>query len=121
MKMLKLGVYSETLSEVNAENYNDYYSLLECTNINVHAVSLSGHSYHIISDDEAMLLQNPRISAIDRSGNILYMGNLLIAANDNGEIASLSKDDIRVIKAHYKRIATEKYPKGYPMLTNVMY
>jgi len=121
MKMLLLDIDKQILTEVEAACYEDYYRLLDCDMVGIPMVQIAGKTFNVIANDNASMKMDQRISAIDKEGNVMFMGNLLITGEDNeaGELTGLSDDDVAYIKRFCRRIPTSRFPKGTLMLVNV--
>jgi len=121
MKMLLLSVEKQELIEVEASCYEDYYRLMDCDTVDVCQVLIAGVPYNIIADENACMVMNPRISAIDRDGNIMLVGSLLITGPDDmeGKFTELSEEDFSFLKKRCKKIPTIRFPEGSLILTSV--
>ena len=74
----------------------------------------------MIVDDEGLLKDSPKISAVSETGKPMLVGNLLLVSADGGEnFASLTPDDISLIEKHIHLIATAQNPFPYPALCNI--
>lgn len=77
------------------KNLEGYYKLLECDMIDITSRRIGGEWYEIVCDDEALLKNNPVVSAIDSEYNLVLCGNLFIAKYDgDGDLMSLENEDI---------------------------
>lgn len=104
-KMLLLDVEKQELREVEANNLEDYYNLLNCRTIDIvnrPIISLNDKIEHfdIICDDEGLLKEHNLVSAFDfRHRQIGLVGNLLISKfNKQGDEISLSDTDLEFVK-----------------------
>jgi len=121
-----VDVENETAGVVTIDrNLHEYYKVLNCDCIDVatRKIGRFGKRYYdIICDDEGLLKDKPKISAINDLGQVMLCGNLFIVNNDGeGEFTSLSKDDIKWIERFISLQGTRVYPKPYPMLHQVDY
>lgn len=85
-----------------------YYELLDCSIIDIVERKINNKVFCVICDDEGLLGAYPIPSAHYKTdGNLAFVGNLFIVnqADENGELQSLTKEDIKVI---YENI--DKYP-----------
>lgn len=77
------------------KSLEDYYELLDCDIIDITSRRINGEWYEIVCDDEALLKNNPVISAIDSGSQPVLCGNLFITKYDNdGGLKSLEDEDI---------------------------
>ena len=113
---------------------SSYYSLLDCSLIAIteHRIGVrtpanpEPHIFSIVSDDESLLVEDPRISAIDNMGSPMLCGSLFIVKNHvkefgEVELTSLEPEDIAYIKRFIHLQGTHKHPKPYPMLHQCEY
>lgn len=101
-----------------------YYNILNCDCIDIvrRKIGSKHKEYEIVCDDEALLKDNPKISALDSGLNIMLCGNLFITRFDGmDDIESLEKQDIEYIKQYIRCYPTRKYPIPYPMLVECDY
>lgn len=93
--------------EVECEDLDDYYEVLECETIDIVVRKIGGEAYDIICDDKGLLKDDPKISAVSPEGRVMLVGNLIFARhNDQGETISLTNDDMDQIReccAYYIR------------------
>jgi hypothetical protein len=121
-----VDVENETAEVTTIErNLHEYYRILhcDCIDITMRKIGKFGKRfYNIICDDEGLLKDNPKISAINDLGQVMLCGSLFIVNDDeNGELSSLTKDDQIWIMRFIQKQGTRKYPKPYPILHQVDY
>lgn len=123
MKTVLLDVYKEKVGIGNIEaNLDCYYRLLDCTSIDIVTRKIGGKWFDIVCDDEGLFREPQKVSAINDMGEPMLVGNLLFFHNDGeGNLTGLEDEDIEHLKRYIKRMYTEKFPKGYPMLTQCEY
>ena len=63
------------------DDLQSYYNLLECNTIDIIRRKIGKRYFHIICDDEGMLVEGPKISAISNLGEIRLVGNLVICSD----------------------------------------
>ena len=99
-----------------------YYDMINCRCIDIADRNIYGKTYCIVCDDEGLLKREPKISAVTGDGEPMLVGNLLILnRGTEGNLASLTYDDVARITSAIKIIPTGKFPKGYPMLVGCEY
>ena len=98
-----------------------YYSTLCCDLIDIVDRRIAGKRYTIIFDDEALLRDDPLISAIGDLGDPMLFGALLVVNSDRhtGTLLSLEPSDIDHIARHIHHHGTRRHPEGWPMLCQV--
>ncbi len=123
MRGLLLNVMESKVEIVQANSLKDYYRLIDCSTIDIVKRKIAGKYYEIICDDEGLLKENPKISAIDDMGQPMLVGNLIIAgeANEDGNLTDLLDTDIVYIRENIHLMETRHYPGGYTMLCQVEY
>ena len=78
--------------------------------------------YDIMCDDEGLLKDAPKISAINDMGQPMFVGNLMFFKVDEaGELVGLSDEDVEYIMTYIQPMSTLQYPDSYPMLTQCEY
>ena len=85
--------------EINLD-LDEYYALINCHTIDIGARKIGGKYFDIICDDNALLTENFKVSAINKNGEVMLAGNLIIVgvADENGYETPLSDDDVALIK-----------------------
>lgn len=122
IKAYLIDVINETHKAVEIENkLADYYCELQCTVIDIQERKIGKKVFDIICDDEGLFKQPAKISAIDNLGSPMFVGNLLVVKNKDGETTTLSDEDVYYVSEHVEKLCTKLFPKGYPMLTQVEY
>ncbi len=77
------------------QKLEEYYKLLNVEYIDIVNRYIANELYTIVCDDEALLKENPRISAIDYYNEPMLYGNLFITKYTDSEyLESLSDEDI---------------------------
>lgn len=121
-KMYLIDVKNETTRVVDAGGLDDYYNLIGCTCIDIVRRKIGGKYFEIVSDDEGLFEENPKISAVDKLYQTMLVGNLLIAGQAvDGELTDLSDEDVEIIGKNLCSLSTSKYPRPYKMLTGCGY
>ena len=123
MKTVLLEVHNETVLEINIRPEIDaYYFALRCTSIDIVERKIGGKWFDVMCDDEGLLKEEVKISAINDMGEPMLVGNLMFFHNDGeGNLVGLSDEDVDHIKKNIQHMYTHKYPMGYPMLTQCEY
>lgn len=102
-----------------------YYRLLHCELIDIveRKIGVSnGRYFDIVCDDEALLKNEPKISAIDDMGSAMLCGSLLVVGlAKNGEEQSLTESDAEFVMGKIQHMCTRLHPSGYKMLTQCEY
>ena len=116
MRMLLLNVEQRTIKFVYTESLDDWYDYLNCRTIDIVRRKIVGKYFNIICDDEALLKDKPQPSGIDVTGFPMLYGNLLVAGVEvvEGELTSLTDDDIDHLLSYMTEITTSVYKKPYP-------
>lgn len=92
------------------ETLEGYYKALDCKTIDVVTRNFGGKYYDVVCDDEGLFQDNVKVSAVDKNGQAMLVGKLLICKDDGkGNEIGLSEDDIETIKAC---ICTRTFIKG---------
>ena len=104
------------------ESLAGYYDAIQCCCITIVSRKIGGHRFDIVADDEGLLYENPKISAINDMGEPMMVGNLFVVKSTaDGDLRSLTDDECDHIMWFVEMGYTKQYPNGYPMLTQVEY
>lgn len=89
-----------------------WYKLIGCERIDIITAKIGDRHYDIILDDEALFKERLFTSAIDKDGNPMLMGNLVVCNfNDKGEETSLTDEDVTNILNHIRPVVGEQTDK----------
>lgn len=123
MKMILLDVKNDVVEIVEADGLQDYYKHIGTDVIDIVTRRIAGEPYEIICDDEGLLKEYPKISAIDDMGQPMLVGNLLIAGGVDieGNLEPVEIEDIEYVMQFIQTMYTKHYPDGYRMLTQLSY
>ncbi len=123
MRALWLDVECRKVEEVEVNELEDYYKLIDCRCVDIVVRKIGGKPYDIICDDEGLFKENNPISAVDENWNPMLVGNLIICglADSEGELSSLTDDDMKHIRKRIKAVVSPLKPEGYPILTDCEY
>lgn len=76
----------------------EYYKYIGCSCIDIVTRKAGDTYFDIICDDEGLLKDNPRISAVDMQGNPMLVGNLIFThTDDEGETVEVTDEDVATI------------------------
>ena len=124
MKMLLLDVEKRDVKMVEANGLDDYYRLIGCRTIDIVSRTIGDVKVEIIIDDEGLLVNAPKVSALDIDGTPMLCGNLLVASGrvtDDGELTELTQEEIDEIMDNVATITTSVYKEPYPVFVEVDY
>ena len=123
MTGLLLDIKNNKTQVVEAEGLEQYYELLDCSLIDIVQRRIGRKRFEIICDDEGTFKEDYKISAINNLGQPMLVGSLLICgrADMEGELTSLTDDEITYIKERIQKMCTKTHPEGYLMLTQCEY
>lgn len=124
MKMLLLDVEHREVKLVEANGLNDYYNFIACDYVDIIHRRIGDVEVEIVIDDEGALVENPKISAIDVTGEPMLFGNLLIASGrvtDDGELTELTQDEVDALMDNIATITTSVYKEPYPVFVELDY
>lgn len=96
MKMLLIDVKNNKIKPVDVNGLDDYYQYIDCRCIDIVRRKIGGKYFEIIIDDEGLLVNNPIPSAINKYGEVMLVGNLLIAGGEvvDGELIGITDSEI---------------------------
>lgn len=123
--LIHVGFEKATVETID-DSLDAFYNLLDCNLVEMPERKIgarNGRYYTVICDEEGLFAEQPKISAIDNMGQPMLVGNLFICNTDyeNGELKSLTDDDIKYISRFIQPQATRNFPKPYPMLHQCEY
>ena len=122
MRALLLDAEERKVKEVEANGLEDYYKMIDCRMIDIVNRSIGNKRYNIICDDEGLLKDNITISAINKDWQEMLVGNLIICGlAKQGELTSLTDEDIAHIKKKIIQVRSMLKPEGYPILSECEY
>lgn len=123
MKTLLLDVYKEEVKIIDIEaNLDEYYRALDCTVIDIVERRIGKKWFDVMCDEEGLFREPQKISAINDMGQPMLVGNLMFFHNDGeGNLTGLEDSDIEHLKKYIQKMYTNKFSKGYPMLTQCEY
>ena len=103
MKKKMINAYlisTQTCKALEIKNdLEEFYKLVDCGCIDIVERKIGNKIYDIVCDDEGLLKMNSNPSMIDKKGNIMLVGNLLICHHDeDGNLTSLEKGDVENIE-----------------------
>ena len=124
--LIKVMVVNEKGMEV-VEIPNDidkFYEIIGCRCIDIatRRIGEKKKYYDIIVDDEGLLVDNPRVSAIDSNLKAMLVGNLIITNyNDEGETTTLTNEDIAYLSQYVEKLFNFRTYEYQWLLTEVNY
>lgn len=119
-----VDVEQETVSVMEIpDELDELYRILNCDCIDIVVRRIGSKLFNIICDDEALLKDWPKISAIDNLGRPMLCGNLFIVGGEtiNGNLTGLELSETGYVTGKVQHLCTRKFPAGYPMLTQCEY
>lgn len=117
-----LDAYNDMTVVMTVEaELQSYYTMLDCSCIDIVSRKIGGKWFDIVCDDEGLLVDDPKISAINNLGRPMLVGNLFIVKHKGDDIGSLTEKDIEHVMKHIQVMYTKNHPEGYMMLTQVDY
>ena len=119
-----VDVENEKVSVVEIpDELDEFYKILNCSCIDIVTRKIGRKRFEIVCDDEGTFKGTPKISAIDKLGNVQLVGNLFIVGSEviDGELTSIPVTDEPYVLSMIVKMGTRKFPAGYPMLTQCEY
>lgn len=110
--------------EITSE-LSTYYELIHTDVIDIvnRGFTNCKRRFDIICDDEGLFKDDQYISAIDERMQPMLVGALLVTgeADDEGELTSLTDEDVRVLERFTIRLSSRLHRKPYPLLIHLTY
>lgn len=106
------------------DQLESYYKLIQCRYIDIVRRKIGQRYFNIVCDDEGMLADMAKISAISNLGEIMLVGNLIICSDkvtDDGDLTGLTEEEAEYIKERIQHLQTHRFRAGYYILTQCEY
>lgn len=114
---VKAGVARKATIE---KSLGGYYKALNCGCIDIVTRRIGGQGFDIICDDEALLKDFAKVSAVDKNNRPMLFGNLFVVNFDgSGDVCSLREGQIDFVLYHTKTVTDLK--KRWTVLTDCDY
>ena len=122
MKTLLLDVENEKVEVIDIEpELSEFYRVLNCDCIDIVRRCINGKWFDVMCDDEGLLKDHPKWSALCGSLEVMLVGNLLFLHHDDeGNPFGLDDDEIRFLKSQILMISV-RGQRPYPILTDCEY
>lgn len=124
VKMILVDVKNCETKVVTPSDYKDYYKLIGCELFDIvrRHIGDNGQKYNIICDDVGWFENSPIPSALN-GDEIMFVGNILISGDVDfeGELISLTDDDIEYIGDHIKYLVDYKNGSLHPVVMDMKY
>lgn len=122
-RMFLIDVINKQVKLVFADDLGEFYEYIQCRCIDIVRRKIGGREFEIIVDDEGLLVDNPIVSALDKSLEAMLVGNLLIAGSEviEGELTGLKDEDIEHIRKYICEVWNTRTGDTYELLTEVEY
>ena len=123
MKMLLLDVMNNDVKVVEANGLDDYYKYIGCNTIDIVRRKIGDLTVEIVCDDEGLLVEHPKVSAIDIVGLPCLFGNLLVAGGKviDGDLTELTEKEIKYLKKFMIEITTAFYKEPFKVFWEMNY
>lgn len=123
MKVLVLDVNNREVRVDHIEGtLDEFYKIIDCRVIDIVNRRIGNKRYDIICDDEGLLQDDIKVSAINTMHEPMLVGTLIFTLHDEeGETIGLGSWDCEYIKKWIKTAYSTNHPEGHPMLTYCEY
>lgn len=123
MKALLISEYEVKVveSKKGESNLDFMYRNIGCDCIDIPRRKVGGKTFEIVCDDEGLLKDNPRVSAIGKNNEVMLVGNLLIfsGVTPGGDLIDITSEDVKTIK---KNLCLTLDESGFhPVIRNMDY
>lgn len=118
MRTLLLDVYNESVRilDVDPHDLDMFHRKLDCRCIDIVTRKVGGVTFDIVCDDEGLFHDPQKISAADKNGQPMLVGNLMFFHHEGAELTELSEDDCNTILENIAFASTEQFPCAYPVI-----
>lgn len=123
LSMLLVDVYRSKIEVVHIkDDLDEFYRLLRCNTIDIAQRKIGPGTYEVICDDNGLLKGDQRPSAFSKTGDVQFVGNLLVCKYGGaGELAGLDADDIHNLMQNCRYLYNVINGSRRPILFNVEY
>ena len=123
MKTILVDVNEQCMKPVDvADKLDEFYQLLNCDTIDITERNIGGQQFSVMCDDEGLLKDGARVSALNSGGEPALVGNLMFFHTDpNGNLVGLSEDECRHIIACSETYIDLDHFAIYPIVTKCDY
>lgn len=123
LSMLLVDVYRNKIEVVRIkDDLDEFYRLLRCSTIDIVQRNIGGRTYEIICDDNGLLKSDYRPSAFSKSGDVQFVGNLLVCRyGGEGELAGLNVHDVHNLMQHCRYLYNVVNGSRRPIMFGVEY
>lgn len=121
--MLLLDVWNNKIKMVEANDLEDYYKYINCRCIDIVRRKIGDVEVEIICDDEALLIDKPKVSAVGVNGTPALYGNLLVAGGKviDGELTELTAEEAFEIMNNVAEVTTSVYKEPFRIFVEMDY
>ena len=104
--------------EIEMDNNLDaYYDLLNCRCFDIVSRKVGNTYFDIYCDDEGLLVDHPRVSAIDSATHPMLFGNLIFThGNDEGETVGITDEDVKTIMDNVYMVIDRTHGTSHPVV-----
>lgn len=102
------------------KSLDSYYKILQCDTIDIVSRKIGDKWFDIVCDDNGLLMDKPKLSAVDSEGKPQLVGNLFIVKYDGvDDLTSLDDESIKYIEERIMEVTTNLHSEPYPILTEL--
>lgn len=119
IKVFLLDVYENKTGvvEIDPNDLDAMYELIDCRCIDIVVRNVGDRQFDIVCDDEGLFHEPQMISAIDKTARPMLCGNLIFCHHDkDGNLTSITDDDVACLTEHMVYIFTPQFPQAYPSM-----
>lgn len=125
MKKIKgvlLDTETQSISVIELDDKLEaFYAALHCSLIEAVTRSIGGQNFTIVCDEEGTFANDPKISAANLLGNVMFVGSLFICQTNGENFSGVTDEEANYIMKHCRTLQTQKHPEGLCMLYPVEY
>lgn len=103
------------------DDLHEFYKLIKCDLVEIVNRKIGSRRFSVICDEEGLMKEDIVVSAINKKGEPMFVGNLIIASaetGEDGELKGLTNEEFLYLRQFVKIMCTYKKPEGYNVLTN---
>lgn len=103
-----VGVYGKPAAETRTipDDVDELQKIIDCRCFDIPRRKIGGNYFDIVCDDEGLFRDPPTPSAVSPDGEVMLVGNLFICRHKGANLASITDDDVKLIKDNLRLIVT---------------
>lgn len=118
--MILIDVYNNKIEDLDDPSIPMMKAAIGCRNLEVSSRTIGDMRYSIFCDEEGRYREDPVVSAVNESGEAVFVGNLIVSGrlNEWGMPIPMSEEEKENLKCHITLALYDEYVPNF-ILFNV--